>query len=404
MYESGKSQRSNVLHNRSIVVYGGGGGWGKHIVDTAKNFTNNVQIIEKNATPDQRKKAAKDNDVIFLAVPDQEINKILKETKRFLVKNKIVLDCATTKNGFADILTEIANNGASVCSTHPMVMPEVCPRGYNVIIMPIGNNSLSAKNVAELLFMDMGMKIEKFDFNRHDDVMVILQMVPHLIQRILIDAMGKGLQEKKIPIKDVSRLASANYLLAELGVGRIGTQREEVSARIIMSALQTSFGKKIFGEIQSNLGQIIVASENRKKLAKLFTQGVDKLDPNRTWRQEMTERTEVALTRLGNLRSRSCQIDAPNKPGILLDILKILYEEHSIDMTALDSQIIDKDGSPIARFDIGISDCEIDYEKLRVDLDNINCSLIVPNSTNDQEYQDQNIGGATYGMTRATGK
>lgn len=312
-----------------------------------------------------------------MAIPDEEINGLLIETKSNLVKNKIVLDCATNKGGFANTLKEIAYNGASICSTHPMVKPEIIPRGQNVILMPIGNKSEAATQIAKMVFHDtMGMIDSELDFDQHSDAMVILQMVPHLVQRILIDAMGKGIELFGMKINDVSQYAPANYLISELGVGRVGTQETKTSAGIISSALQTKFGKKIFGEIQSNMGQIIAAGDNREELSDLFTEGINRLDSDGKWRNDMNERTEIALNRLGNLRKRSYQIDAPNKAGILLEILKILYDQHNIDMTALDSQVIHKeDRSSMARFDIGIGDIEVDFKKLEHDLQEINCSI-----------------------------
>lgn len=363
----------------SVVVFGGGRGWGERIVGAFLQIIPKVQIIEKDATPDEVKRAVETNDVIFLAVPDPEINGILIETRNLLVKDKVILDCATNKNGFAYTLKDIANSGASVCSTHPMVMPEIPPRGQNVIFMPLGNKSQFATQVAEMVFSEMmGMNPAQLDFDQHTDVMVIMQMIPHLIHRILIDAMGHGIDDKGMTINDISRFAPANYMLAELGVGRVGIQKPSVSAGIIAPALQTKFGKKIFGAIQSNLGQIIAAGEDREELTDLFTEGVNRIDPDGTWRRQMKDRTEVALTRLGNLRSRSCQIEAPNKPGILRNVLNILHDKYSIDMTALDSQVIPQiNNSCIARFDIGINDCRIDFEKLAADLKEIDCFLIV---------------------------
>lgn len=377
------SQHLNIPKDLSVVVFGGGTieqvnyTWGKRIVEAFRGLDYTVNIIEKDATPEDWKKAVENNDIIFFAVPDKDINGMLLETKSLLVKNKIILDCATNKGNFANTLKEIAYNGASVCSTHPMVNPGIIPRGQNVILMPIGNKSETATQIARMVFFEkMGMAPSELDFERHSDAMTVLQMIPHLVQRVLIDAMGRGMEDFGMTVKDVSRYAPANYLIAELGVGRVGLQRSDVSAGIVSNALQTKFGRKILGSIQSNLGQIIAAGETETELSDLFTIGINRLDPDGTWRKNMNDRTEVALNRLGNLRSRLCQIDAPNKPGILLEILKILYIKHQIDMTALDSQVIHKeDSSSMARFDIGISDLKIDFKELEEDMGKINCSF-----------------------------
>lgn len=377
------SQQRNIPKDISVVIFSGGTKdqakytWEKRIVEAFKQLNINPDVINKNdVTPENLKKAVENNNVIFFAGPDSEINEILLKTKHLLVKNKIILDCATNKDGFANTLKEIAYNGASVCSTHPMVNPEINPRGQNVILMPIGNKSENATQIAKEIFSEkMEMRLSEWDFEKHSDTMVILQMIPHLVQRVLIDAMGRGLEDIGITIYDVSRYAPANYLIAELGIGRVGIQKPDTSAEFILSALQTEFGKKMLHSIQKNLEEIISASK-KKELSNLFTIGINRLDPIGIWKKNMQYRTEVALNRLGNLRSRTCQIDAPNRPGILLEILNILYCNHEIDLTALDSQVINKeDGSSMVHFDIGISDKEINYEKLKDDLKLINCSL-----------------------------
>ena len=155
-----------------------------------------------------------------------------------------------------------------------MVAPTSSPIGQNVLIMPVGNNDESATTVAKKIFRTMGMNSEDFDFDKHADAMVILQMVPHLIQRILIDALSQGISQKSMSIEDLSRLASANYLLTELGLGRVATQRPSVSAGIIATALKENFGRKILGGIQSTLGKIISAGEDREELTNLFQASV----------------------------------------------------------------------------------------------------------------------------------
>jgi len=372
---------ADVLRDRSVVVYGGGGGWGKNIVEASTGISRRVSVVEHDATLAEVIAAAQNNDVLTLATPDPAINKILIEIRQSLTREKIILDCASNKSGFATTLKEIAEDGASVCSTHPMVMPKTSPRGQTVIIMPVGENAQIAKQVAERIYGQMGMRPEELDFDQHADMMVILQMVPHLMERILIHAMAHGLKKQNMSNKDVSRLAPANYRLAELGVGRVGIQRPDVSAGIIETALQTPFGKLVFGRIQETIGQIMAASD-RAELSKLFMGDINLLDPDGSWREEMTNRTEAALTRLGNLRLRSCQITVPNKPAILRDVLSILHDLHDIDMTAIDSQIIQQgnNGDSVARFDIGISDEHVDFPALEKNLQKVGATIVLQGS------------------------
>jgi hypothetical protein len=202
-------------------------------------------------------------------------------------------------------------------------------------------------------------------------------MVPHVVQRILIQALGHGLVETSMTIDDISRIAPANYLLAELGLGRVAAQRPDVSAGIIATALEEKFGRQILGDIQSMIEKVLQAGARREELARLFADSVAALDPDGGWRRDMQTRTEAALIRLGNLRSRHFVVEAPNQRGILRDILSVLIDGHNIDMTALDSQVIlDDQGIAWARFEIGITDEHVDFARLADDLAAIGVRIV----------------------------
>ena len=89
----------------------------------------------------------------------------------------------------------------------------------------------------------------------------------------------------------------------------------------------------------------------------------------------MAGKSEAALIRLGNLRSRSLAIEAPNRIGMLRDILTVLAR-HGIDMTALDSQLMTgDDGSERVRFEIGIGNSHLPQESIRRELESIGVRL-----------------------------
>nr|MBP6310519.1 hypothetical protein [Arenimonas sp.] len=108
----------------------------------------------------------------------------------------------------------------------------------------------------------------------------------------------------------------------------------------------------------------------------LFNASVQQLDPSGAWRLQMANKTEAALIRLGNLRSRALTIEAPNRIGMLRDILSVLAN-HSIDMTALDSQLINKaDGSVWVNFDIAISNEHVPFSAMTDELAAIDARFV----------------------------
>jgi glycine cleavage system regulatory protein len=219
------------------------------------------------------------------------------------------------------------------------------------------------------------MHCELFDFNTHTELMVIVQMVPHLMQRLTIDVLAQGLTKQNIAIETLANLTSANYLLSELGIGRVASQRADVSAGIIATALQDAFGQQLIERLQTSVQSMKRASNSREALSALFNHSVQQLDPSGQWRLQMNDKTEAALIRLGNLRSRFLTIQAPNRIGMLRDILSVLAK-HGIDMTALDSQLIQEaDGREMVNFDIAISNELVPFKEMIEELAAIDAHL-----------------------------
>ena len=359
----------------NCLIFGGGNGWGKCIAETFTSLKAKTFIIEIDSTEQEIISGIQASDIIFIAIPDSEIDALIKNYGDQF-HGKILLDCATNKTGYSKALHNLAENGMSVCSTHPMAVSSGVLRGQNCLIMPIGEQSTYAQNIAVQLYQKLGMHCELFDFNKHTETMAILQMLPHLMQRLTIDVLGQGLLEYEIKIDSLANLASANYLLSELGLGRVAAQRADVSAGIIATALHEPFGQQLLERLQTSLQNIKSASNSRSALTTIFTGGMQQLDPSGEWRVQMADKTEAAIIRLGNLRSRFLTIQAPNRIGMLRDILSVLAK-HRIDMTALDSQLIlEADGREMVNFDIAISNEHIPYTALVAELAPIDARFI----------------------------
>lgn len=358
------------------AVFGGGNGWGQCVAGVLAESGASVRIVEKQDGPDAAAAAIAESDAVFIAIPDEAIDALLIALDAQL-QGKLILDCATNKSGFSASLQALAAAGNSVCSTHPMAASSGVLLGQNALIMPIGANAAEAEQLALALYGALGMSCRRIDFRQHAELMAVVQMLPHVVQRLFIDALGRGLAELDIDVGELDGLASANYLLAELGLGRVAAQRPAISAGIIATALREPFGQTLLDALRQNLQHIRQAGPSRPALEQLFSTGTQRLDPAGTWRQAMAASSEAALVRLGNLRSRSLTIQAPNRIGMLRDILVVLAD-HGIDMTALDSQLIPQsDGSERVNFDIAISNETVPHRELGVELGRIGAQLLV---------------------------
>lgn len=358
--------KESILSTQAIVIFGGENGWGKKIADICQGVARAVTIVDQGTSGADAHDAIAQADTIFLAAPDTEIGKILDE-HRSLLRAKILLDCATNKSDFADALKEIAQD-CDVCSTHPMIRSETPSRGQNVLLMPLGKEPERAKAIATEIFQRLEMDIHDFDFEKHAELMSILQFVPHMIQRVLIGALGQILHEKEMTLHELGQLAPANFLVTELGIGRVGIQRPSVSAGIIVEALKTDFGRSILHVVQSQLAELGEKTE-RSTLEQKLSKEIDVLDSDNVWRKRMEEKTDVMIEAMGNLKARSFQLLSSNdKPGLLKDVCTVLADRN-INMTAMHSHRIESDtGQHGVRFDIGIDDVEVDWQGLEEEL------------------------------------
>ncbi len=358
----------------NFTVFGGGNGWGRRIAETIAGAGGRVLILEKDDGADAALAAINESDVVFIAIPDAAINALFTQFQEPL-KSKIILDCATNKNGYGALLKHLAEHGAGVCSTHPMAASGGVLLGQNALIMPLGRNSAEAERLARGIYGGLGMLCRALPFEQHTALMAAVQMLPHVIQRLFIDTLGHGLLKLDIGIGELDALASANYLLAELGLGRVAAQRADISAGIIETALQDNFGSELMDMLRQGLQRIRHAGHSRAELETMFDAGTLRLDPDGSWRSAMAGKSEAALIRLGNLRSRSLTIEAPNRIGMLRDILSVLAD-HGIDMTALDSQLLKTDdGSEHVSFDIAISNQHVPFPVISEQLAAIDACL-----------------------------
>lgn len=355
------------------MVFGGLSGWGKKIAETCHGISRAVTIVDLKTNSTDAHDAITQADTVFLAAPDNEIRKILDE-HRAILRAKNLLDCGTNKSDFANLLKEISQE-CDVCSTHPMVRPETPSRGQNVLLMPIGDASVHSHAIAREIFNRLEMNIRDFDFDKHGELMSIIQFIPHMIQRVLIGSLGRILSEKNVNINEIGQFAPANFLVTELGIGRVGVQRPSVSAGIIIEALKTDFGRHILQVIQNNLAEFEETTE-RDVLEQRFSEEVGELDCENLWKERMEEKTDVMIEAMGNLKARSFQlVSNRDEPGLLRDICTILAQRN-INITAMHSHVIESDtGKNSVRFDIGIDDAEVDWQSLQEEFDSLGLRL-----------------------------
>lgn len=365
----------NNHESQTIAVFGGANGWGKKIADICRHLKMQVLIVDPK-DPEHSltsRDAASQADIIFFAATDTEIRGIIDET-RDLLTGKIVLDCATNKSAFTDLLKELSTTN-SVCTTHPMVSPLTPASGQNILLMPLNEKSAPAKQTAEHIFRTVRMLPHELPFDKHPQEMTVVQFLPHIVQRAMIQVFGKTLKKTGTTMQTHSHRGSANFHLTELAMGRVGTLAPSISAGILIEALQTTFGRETLQLLKDAIETIETAGHGREQLEALFKEDTKRIDADESWWKDQKIATDVALEGMGNLRARSFTVIAmKDEPGVLRRICEVL-ERHHINMTAMHSHISHDLGPRSVRFDIGIDDTTIDWDALHREFQDINLTM-----------------------------
>lgn len=243
--ESGQANWENTA-----TVFGGDGAWGRKTVELFEKlgFKTNVCEIE-----DDPLDMAKKSRVLFFSVnPTENIRQIAGRVTPIIGREHIILENASAKDQIKSSLLNLADLGASVCSTHPMCDPVATPDLTEVplLLMDVGQNSAEARDLAERLFEPTKMRVVPFDFETHDKGMKVIQFMVHFLQRTV----GSFLAEEGVDLSSLLQIATPNFHLFHASLMRTLTQDPQVSATIINSALQRDetmeFAQRLAGRFQ----------------------------------------------------------------------------------------------------------------------------------------------------------
>lgn len=335
-----------------VALIGSEYGWA-HTINNALRSLNTVKRvieIDSHSTDSEVIAAFIEADVILFCCPDHFINDYMLSLETVVGnKSKIIIDVATNKQSFTSQLKHLAKTH-SVVSTHPMVASNSVIYKCPLLSMAVGENSTEASVFAESIFREtLQMEIIEFDYEQHSKVMGLLQLIPHLINRLSIYALNEALKLHNLKIGDLSKIATANFRFSELSLGRVGIQPSKVSAGIISNALETPDGKHLLGAIQQHLGLCIQKADNTSALIDIFDSSINSMDESGEWRKSIREKSDRLLVRIRNYECRTMRITTRNNHGSLRKALSI-FEGLKINLSALDSDAVDGKAS----FDIGL--------------------------------------------------
>lgn len=256
----------------------------------------------------------------------------------------VILENGSIKDLLEDSFGRLDQAGASLCATHPLCKADQPWKNQNVLLIPYGRNAAPAHELSLALYNYAEMNIHPLDsLAEHDELMCLLQLVPHLILRLVANLFA----ELNTNLDLLNSAATANFKLFYLSLWRVLVQSPELSASIIGRLMNQPRGREIYHRFTASLSAVPLSDTGT--LTKLFKDFYTTTSPSEPYLEKMNMQGIVTLERLANLERRSISIlTEKDEVGMLREILRP-FEELGINISAIDSHKVEE----TLRFDIG---------------------------------------------------
>ena len=332
---------------KQIGVVGGGGTIGRLVTRYFTELGYEVFVSDPSLPDSLSLEALLDQvKTVYISVFPMEIIPQILDTiaQRPDASDFVILENGSIKDLLADSFHKLDTAGASLCATHPLCKADQPWKNQNVLLIPYGENGAVAHTLALELYEYAEMNVHQVDsLEDHDELMCLLQLVPHLILRLVANLFA----ELETDLDLLNSAATANFKLFYLSLWRVLVQSPDLSAEIIGRLMDQPRGREIYHRFASALSNVPLSDIST--LTDLFRGFYDTTAPSKPYMNKMNMQGIVTLERLANLERRSLSIlTEKDEVGMLREILRP-FEELGINISAIDSHLTDG----TLRFDIG---------------------------------------------------
>jgi len=184
-----------------ITILGGAGGMGEWFARFFKENTCDVRIVDvsdKTAAvakelgvefstvdilkieSEALKEAFVDTDVVLVSVPIAITGHVIERVGPTLQEGSLLMDVTSVKKAPLEMMEKCTTAGVEILGTHPLFGPSTKSlHGMPVIFVPIRKGPLYEKMYG--MFERNGAKIEFLTAEEHDEIMAVIQGLPHFI-------------------------------------------------------------------------------------------------------------------------------------------------------------------------------------------------------------------------------
>lgn len=134
-------------------------------------------------------------DAVIIAVPISELENALKDAKKLLKKNSLVIDVCSVKEYATSLMKKILPSNVQILATHPLFGPDSAAEsllGRKIVFCRVRINE-KLYNQAKSYLKSKGIIVIEATPEEHDAQMAKSLVLSHVIGRALIDMKAKNL-------------------------------------------------------------------------------------------------------------------------------------------------------------------------------------------------------------------
>lgn len=242
--QTGKMAEAAVRPGATVLIVGGRGEMGRYFASCFSNAGYTVRILDRDDW-DRAAALCAGIDLAVISVPIDITVRTIENIGPLLPKTAVLTDITSIKKEPVEAMKR-AHKGPAL-GLHPLFGPTTSSLDKQIIVSTPARDEEACRWVTEQLSAWGGIIVRSTP-EEHDEIMAIVQSLRHFATF----AIGRFMEQKKVPIKRTLAFSSPIYRLEMGMVGRLFAQDPALYAEIIFAS---DARKKLLKDYIESLGQ-----------------------------------------------------------------------------------------------------------------------------------------------------
>ena len=242
--QTGKMAEAAVRPGATVLIVGGRGEMGRYFASCFSNAGYTVRILDRDDW-DRAAALCAGIDLAVISVPIDITVRTIENIGPLLPKTAVLTDITSIKKEPVEAMKRA--HKVPALGLHPLFGPTTSSLDKQIIVSTPARDEEACRWVTEQLSAWGGIIVRSTP-EEHDEIMAIVQSLRHFATF----AIGRFMEQKKVPIKRTLAFSSPIYRLEMGMVGRLFAQDPALYAEIIFAS---DARKKLLKDYIESLGQ-----------------------------------------------------------------------------------------------------------------------------------------------------